>query len=983
MNKAVNFKALADVLEGDLYTDDASKIMYATDASAYREIPVAVARPRNESDIIKLTKFAARHALPLIPRAAGTSLAGQVVGAGLVADVSKYMTKILSFDKDKKQVTVQPGVVRDELNQFLRPHGLFFSPETSTSNRCNIGGMVGNNACGMHSLLYGSTREHTIALKAVLSDGSTAVFKELSRAEFHEKTKLKNLEGRLYRNIYEILSNPKNQDNISEEFPHPEIKRRNTGYALDILLNSEIFSDSDNAFNFCKLLAGSEGTLAFISEITLSLNDLMPPETALLAVHSKRLEHAFEANLIALKYNPAAIELTDDIILEQSRKNTKLAGNAPFLKGRPKALLMVKFAEHDKAVLKEKAELLSREIEAQGYGYYFPLLFGEDIKKILDLRKAGLGLLSNIPGDAKPVAVTEDTAVRPEDLPEYMKEFNALMKKHGLSCVQYAHIATGELHLRPIINLKTQAGNELFKTVAEETARLVKKYRGSLSGEHGDGRLRGEFIPIIIGEENYELLRQIKKNWDPSGIFNPGKITDSPPMNESLRYRAGQLTPDLPTVFDYSVDMGYLRSAEKCTGSGDCRKSAEIGGTMCPSFQADKDEYNSTRARANILREYITQSQSENPFDQAEIIRVLDLCLSCKACKSECPANVDMTKLKAEALQHYYDAHAVPVRSRIIANLHVFNRMGIFAPRFVNYFLNNSFFSKQMKSLLGFARERSFPKLHSFTFKAWAARHLPDMIPQSPKSKVLVFNDEFTNYNDVEIGIAALKVLCALGYEPVLPKHEVSGRTYLSKGLLRKAKRIAVKNINYLSDKISPETPLLGIEPSAILTFRDEYPDFFKPGSSLRQKAEKMSRSCFTFEEFIAKEADKGQITDASFTKEKRSLIFHGHCYQKALSKTDYTKKVLNLPENYQVEEIPSGCCGMAGAFGFEKEHYELSQKVGELILFPVIRKSGEEKIIVAAGTSCRQQIKEGTMRQALHPAQVLLNALNLELRKN
>jgi len=984
MNKTIpDFTDLQKTFEGDLYTDKSSQIIYATDASSYREIPAAVARPRHEADIKTLIEFARKYRVPLIPRAAGTSLAGQVVGAGLVVDISKYMTQILELDIEKKQVRIQPGVIRDELNLYLKPHGLFFSPETSTSNRCTLGGMLGNNACGAHSLVYGSTRDHIVSVKALLSDGSRAEFKTITKSAFESKMQEQTLEGQIYRNIYEMLSDAENRKRIRNEFPHPEIRRRNTGYAIDILAESHIFSDSDHPFNFAELLAGSEGTLAFITEMTVSLDDLPPAHKALIPVHTHSLEDAFKANLIALKYKPVAIELMDDIILQLSKKNRLSARNAFFVKDNPAALLMVELAEHKRDDLLKKANDLETALKSAGYGYHFPILFGDDIDKAYNLRKAGLGLSQNMPGDAKPVAVIEDTAVRPDDLPEYMQDFSSVLKKHNLSCVYYAHIATGELHLRPVINLKTEEGKQLFRTIAKDVAVLVKKYRGSLSGEHGDGRLRGEFIPLIIGEENYALVKSLKQAWDPEGIFNPGKITDTPLMNESLRYAPAMQTREIDTIFDFSNDMGYLRSAEKCTGSGDCRKSTEMGGTMCPSFQASKDEYNSTRARANILREYITHSQAANPFADKEMIQVLDLCLSCKACKSECPANVDITKLKAEAMQHYYDAHGIPLRSRLIANFPKINRLAISIPAVSNFFMQQAFFSKIIKRLTGFAPERSLPQVHNFSFKAWAAHRLPAILPKSVKQKVLIFNDEFTNYNDVEIGTAAVRLLCKLGYEPVFPKHTVSGRTYLSKGLLRRAKLIAQKNIDLLHNEISESSPLIGIEPSAILTFRDEYPDFFAADSETGKKARKMAEHCFTFEEFIVREFDAGNISCESFTETPMHIKFHSHCYQKALSDSSFTKRALEIPKNYTAEEIPSGCCGMAGAFGFEKEHYELSQKVGELVLFPEIRKSDKDEIIVAAGTSCRHQIKDGTKRQALHPAQVLLQALNSQIRNS
>ena len=610
-----NYKTISEdlnemksIFEGDIYTDRHTRVLYATDASAYREVPLAVTRPKSEEDIRLLVLFAKKHNTSLIPRTAGTSLAGQVVGGGIVVDVSKHLTKILKFNEKERWVRVQPGVVRDELNKFLEPAGLFFSPETSTSDRCMIGGMVGNNACGAHSLIYGSTRDHIISVRAILSDGIYVEFGSLLKKQFDKKCKLNSLEGDIYRNIHSILSDQENQEEIRRQFPDKSIKRRNTGYAIDLLLKTEPFTDSGEKFNFSKIIAGSEGTLAFITEIKLSLDPLPPPVKGLVCLHCNSLEDALKGNLIVLKYNPCAVELMDDVIMEQSKSSIELSKNRFFIRGKPAAMLIAEFAkETKKEVLKVTSEM-EKEMRKAGYGYHFPVLFGDDIPKVWAMRKGGLGLLSNIPGDAKPVPVVEDTAVRPVDLPDYIADFNKLLLKHKLSCVYYAHIDTGELHLRPVLNLKDKKDTELFYIIAHETAKLVKKYKGSLSGEHGDGRLRGEFIPLMIGKKNFDLLKQIKTTWDPENIFNPGKIVDTPKMNTSLRYKPGQLIREIKTVFDFSTDFGYLRSVEKCNGSGDCRKSEIFDGTMCPSYQATRDENNTTRARANTFREILTNS---------------------------------------------------------------------------------------------------------------------------------------------------------------------------------------------------------------------------------------------------------------------------------------------------------------------------------------------------------------------------------------
>ena len=967
-------ESLRNNFEGDLFTEDLWRLMYATDASAYREIPVGVARPANVSDIRLLVAFAHQHHVPLIPRTAGTSLAGQVVGNGLIVDVSRYMTSILEINEEEKWVRVEPGVILDELNKVLEPLKLFFGPETSTSSRCMIGGMVGNNSCGAHSVIYGSTRDHVISLKTILSDGSEAEFGPVKKEALVEKARIKGLEGEIYRNICDILSDQINQTEIRKEFPKPSIHRRNTGYAIDLLLETEAFSESKELFNFSKLLAGSEGTLAFTTEIKLNLVPLPPREKALICVHCQTITEALKANLIALKYNPGSVELMDKAIMDCTKENTTQSQNRFFIQGDPGAILIIEFARETHEEILKIAAALEKEMREKKFGYHFPIVFPPDVKKVWDLRKAGLGVLSNYPGDRKPVPVTEDTAVSPEDLPDYIREFDQLLATLGLNCVYYAHIASGELHLRPVLNLKDPGDVDLFHTVALETARLVKKYRGSLSGEHGDGRLRGEFIPMMIGEHNFRLLKEIKKTWDPESIFNPNKIVDTPRMNTNLRFKPGQKAREISTYFDFSSSHGILRATEQCNGSGDCRNTLITGRWMCPSYMAVKDENTTTRARANILREFLTNSTKSNPFDHTEIYEVMDLCLSCKACKSECPSNVDIAKLKAEFLQHYYQANGIPLRTRLIAYISSINRLGAVVPGIFNFFISQAFLSPLIKKMLGFAPERSIPALYKYTLKHWVKNHPSNA---TTKKQVYLFADEFTNFNDVEIGIKAISLLNSLGYKVVLPDHTDSGRTFLSKGLIRKARCIANKNVAALKDLINDEHPLIGIEPSAILTFRDEYPELVDDATV--EDAHRLAKNCLLFDEFIIRELNSGNIDSSTFTSDPQMIKLHGHCHQKALASVESTRKMLSIPENYKVEEIRSGCCGMAGSFGYEKEHYEVSMKVGELVLFPEIRKANDDIIIAAPGTSCRHQIKDGTGRRAYHPIEVLYDALKLK----
>jgi len=975
----VKLQELGRSLEGDFYDDKTMRLLYATDASAYREMPLAVTIPRSIQDIKKLIAFARAEKTSLIPRAAGTSLAGQVVGNGIIVDVSKHFTQILELNTTENWVRVQPGVIRDELNLFLKPHSLFFGPETSTANRAMIGGMVGNNSCGSNSVVYRSTREHLLEIKALLSDGSEAVFNTLDIEDFHNKCEGNTLESNIYKTIRSLLSNYDNQVEIRKEFPKKSIERRNTGYAVDLLLETAPFTAGGPDINLCTLLAGSEGTLAFITEIKLKVVPLPLRETGLLCIHFNTIDEALRANLIALQYKPGASELIDHYILECTKDNIEQSKNRFFVKGDPGAILVVEFVRSNRDEIIAITNQVEAAMRAAELGYHFPVLFGADSKKIWTLRKAGLGLLSNLPGDSKAVPVIEDTAVDVNDLPAYIRDFNEILQKHHLHSVHYAHAGSGELHLRPIINLKTTEGNRLFRTIAEEIATLVKKYNGSLSGEHGDGRLRGEFIRQMVGDKNYRLLKDIKHTWDPGNIFNPNKIVDTPSMNTMLRYEPGVQTPSFKTNFRFH-NQDILQHAEQCNGSGDCRKTHLSGGTMCPSFMATRNEKDTTRARANILREFLTNSNKLNRFDHEEILDVMDLCLSCKACKSECPSNVDMSKLKAEFLQHYYDANGIPLRSRLIANFNNSARLGAILPGVYNFMMTNRVVSKLVKRFSGFAAERSMPTLYKTTLKSWYAKHQPSKrkegMPDAHANgrKVYLFCDEFTNYNDTEIGIKAVLLLEKLGYEVVIPKHIESGRAWLSKGLVREAKKIANKNIAYLSDLITPETPLIGIEPSAILTFRDEYIDL--ANNDRLTAAKKLSANVFIIDEFIAAEIEKGHITRSAFTQEKRLIKLHGHCQQKALSSVAPSEQMLSLPQNYKVETMPTGCCGMAGSFGYEKEHYELSMQIGELELFPTIRNQPEDVIIAAPGTSCRHQIKDGTGKRALHTVEVLYEAL-------
>ncbi|WKD86944.1 hypothetical protein KCTC32516_02324 [Polaribacter huanghezhanensis] len=960
-------------LKGSLLFDALHKSIYATDASVYRKIPLAVAFPKDVADIQQLIAFATKNEITLIPRTAGTSLAGQCVGDGIVVDVSKHFTNIISFDKIHQTVTVQPGVIRDELNLFLKPHDLFFGPNTSTSNRCMIGGMVGNNSSGTTSIRYGVTRDKVISIDAILSDGSLATFSEISSETFKQKMELETLEGTIYKAIYSELIFDANQEEIKKEFPKATIHRRNTGYAVDEFLTSDLFGGTAPTINVAKFLAGSEGTLAFSTAITLQLDAIQPKESILITSHFKSINESLKATLVTMNHNLFTCELMDKAILDCTKNNREQAKNRFFLQGDPEAVLMLEVAANSI----EEAEVLANnviaDLEKNNFGYHHPKIYGDDIQKIFALRKAGLGLLGNMIGDKKAVACIEDTAVALEDLPNYIEEFTKIMDAYQQKAIYYAHAGAGEIHLRPILNLKKKEDVVLFRKITTETAKLVKKYNGSFSGEHGDGIVRAEFIPLMIGEENYQLLRRIKKAFDPKNVFNKGKITDAFPMDESLRYAIDRKEPVIKTLQDFSENEGILKLAEKCNGSGDCRKPVSAGGTMCPSYRATKNEKDTTRARANALREFLTNSEEPNKFNHQELKEVFDLCLSCKACASECPSNVDVSALKAEFLYQYQETNGYSFRSKLFANNVKYNQLGSLTPALTNMLLNTSL----SKAIMGIAQKRSVPKLASRTLNSWyKKRNVTSNLSSRAESrgkKVYLFNDEFTNYYDVEIGKDAIFVLEKLGYAVEVLHHKESGRSFISKGFLKEAKQVCNENIAIFKDVISDATPLIGIEPSAILTFRDEYIRL----ADDKVSATEIAKNAFTIEEFLNNEHQKGNLDTSIFTSASKTLKIHGHCHQKALSSTAASFTILNIPTNYSVTILNTGCCGMAGSFGYEKEHYDLSMQVGEDTLFPKVRNCTTDTEIVAAGTSCRHQIFDGTERIAKHPITLLKEALS------
>ncbi|MCB0456318.1 MAG: FAD-linked oxidase C-terminal domain-containing protein [Flavobacteriaceae bacterium] len=964
--------------EGDFHFDNLHLQLYATDASVYRKLPLAVAFPKTEEGIQQLIQFALENKTSLIPRTAGTSLAGQCVGEGIVVDVSRYFTQILSVDTERKTVTVQPGVIRDELNTYLEPYGLFFAPNTSTSNRCMIGGMVGNNSSGTTSIRYGVTRDKVLSLKTVLSNGEVVTFSNLSSEALQKKMQQETLEGAIYKQVIEAIQPKAVQDEIRYQFPKPGIHRRNTGYAVDALLDSNVFDSGNNTpFNLCKILCGSEGTLAFTTEITLQLDPLPPPHTAMIATQYATMEACMQDVVVAMQHHLYTCELMDDVILSCTEKNAMYKPYRFFIEGSPKAILLLEVRDSAPEALETQIKALLKSLSESGYSNTQTVLRGGEIAMALELRKAGLGLLGNMVGDRKAVACIEDTAVALEDLPAYITDFSNLMQHFGQEAVYYAHAGAGELHLRPILNLKKESDVALFREITTQVASLVKRYKGSLSGEHGDGIVRAEFLKGQIGEMNFNLLKQIKHIFDPKNIFNPGKITDAWPMDENLRTTpniqppASNIPHPAPSTFlNFDDSQGLLRLAEKCNGSADCRKTEQSSGMLCPSYHATRNEKDTTRGRANVLRELLTQKVAAINYNTSAVKEAFSLCIGCKACASECPSNVDMATAKMEVLYQQQLRHKPSRATRLLGKSSYYTQQAAQYPRLANFLFKNSISSALIKKYSGIATQRSLPLFSTKSFNKSFQTKQYQIVKQN--KSVVLFVDEFSNYLEADIAHDAYELLRGLGYDVALVTTLDSARALLSKGFLKGAKREIDKNIAHLQQQINENTPLLGIEPSAILGFRDEY---LRLASDV-PAAQKIAKHTLLIEEFLAQEAQAGNIGPQNFTEEPLTLKAHVHCHQKALSNQKVTFDILNLPINYTPTLIPSGCCGMAGSFGYEQEHYEVSMQIAELKLLPAVRKASEEVVIVANGTSCRHQIKDGAGRKALHPVTVLRKAL-------
>lgn len=937
--------------------DALTKKLYAQDASMYQQEPMGVSFPQTTTDIQDLVLDANKHQFSITARSAGTSLAGQATGGGVIMDVSKFMTKILSVDQVLKTAIVEPGVIRDSLNAKADEYNLLFGPDTSTTNRCMIGGMIGNNSSGSFSIKHKTTREHVLAMDVVLSDGSTATFKPLSSKELDDKQKLDNLEGSIYRGVLSLLE--KNKQLIQENYPHPEIIRRNTGYALDKLLEMEPFTEGGRAFNLCDLLCGSEGTLALTSSATLNLVEKDKVQQLVIPQFNS-VNEALLAAVETVKFEPSAVELVDDIILNATKTNTEQSQNRFFLEGGPKSILIIQFEGNDKLELDKKAEELIQILKSKNLGYAYPQLTDlAEMKSVWELRKAGLGLLMGLGKDSRSPTFCEDTAVRVEDLPEYIQEFEQLLERHKTKCVFYAHASVGELHLRPMIDTTTAKGVETMKAMAAEIAALVRKYKGSLSGEHGDGRARAPYIEKVLGKEMMPVLKQVKEIWDPNYIFNPGKIVDPKPIDEDLRFSPSYYSKPIDTEFHWRKEGGLNNALELCNGAGFCRKLSQSGGTMCPSYMATQDEKDSTRGRANVFRQ-VFEGKNPDRFKSTELKEALDLCLSCKACKSECPANVDMAKMKAEFTNAWHQNSRPTLSERFFVNSSKLYPLAAIFPKISNWMVGLSVTKKVLEKGAGISDERTLPKFSEVIFMKWWRTYNQKISPK----KVVLYVDLFTNYHDPEIAKSAVFVLENMGFEVLISKNQELGRPHISKGFLKEAKEIAHKVIVEWKEYTSSEIPIVGLEPSEILTAKDEFLDLCDEQEL--KNAQQVAEYVFTFEEFISLNLDSLSKSD---TNEK--AVVHEHCHSKALSKKGISKEILEHL-GYQVEVLDSGCCGMAGSFGYEKDKAELSMQIGNQRLFPAIKKLSSKSSVCASGFSCRHQIHDGTGRKAQHISELI-----------
>ena len=954
-------RALNAALAGEVRFDTLSRAIYSTDASVYQILPAGVVIPRSASDVINTVRICREAGVSITARGGGTSQSGQAVGAGVQIDFSKYMRRILAIDPDRATAVVEPGIVLDELNRQLTPHGLELPLDLSTAGRATIGGMIANNSSGTRSIVYGSTIDYVRELKVLLADGSVVTMGPLDASEVDRKCGQADLEGRCYQVVRDLAG--RHAAEIDRRYPR--ILRRVGGYNLDR------FVRPDGAFDLCKLIVGSEGTLGLVLEATLAL--VPPPRArALIVAQFRELGDAMTATPVILQHGPSAVELMDRHLLGMTRGKREFEPLCAFLVGDPGAILIVELTGESVDELPHRLDRLQADLEGRGLATHVHRAVETPAQaRIWKLRQAALGLSLAEVGDTRAISYVEDTAVAPERLREYIDRFQAVLEEHRTRAIFYAHASVGLLHIRPAVNMKTAEGVGRFARIAEQISDLVLEFGGALSAEHGDGLVRSPFQEKMFGPILYDAFRQIKRTFDEAGVFNPGKIVDAPPLTENLRYGTAYRTNDVPTMFDFDDFGGLSRAAEQCGGVGTCRQT--LAGTMCPSFMATREESDTTRARANALRLAISGQLGPDGLTDPALYPVLDLCFECKACKSECPTGVDMARMKSEFLHQYQQAHGVALRSRVLASAERLAAWGSRLAPVSNWIADNAVARWLNERTLGLDARRRPPRFSRRTFEAWWRRRLAARpvlaTPSGPT--VAVFADTFTNFYEPGHGIAAVRLAEKLGVRVVVPSRVCCGRPLISKGFLDRARRQAAATAEALFPLVEAGVPIVFVEPGCYSAVRDDHPLLLR--GELGQMARRVAEACLTFEEWAeAAFQSSGGASRARIDAGPRRVLLHGHCHQKALVGIGPAVRLLSRIPGCEVVDADSGCCGMAGSFGYEREHYAVSEAAGERRLFPAVRGRAASTTVVAPGFSCRHQIRHFTGVDAVSAAQVM-----------
>ena len=947
-------KELRSKVQGELRWDEMSRFLFSTDASLYQQEPLGVFFPRTKADISQAIRTAAKYQVPILPRGGGTSLAGQTVTRGLVIDDSKHLNRLLEINHEEHWARVEPGIVLDNLNHDLAPHGLFFAPDVATSSRATLGGMMGNNSAGVRSVCYGRTVEHILELDIVLSTGEQLCLKKLNSEELESKCLQNDREGEIYKSVRDLVF--KNRDLIQKKFP--DVPRRSGGYTIDSLLD-------ENHFNLSKLVVGSEGTLSFVTSAKINLEKI--PNVRMIAVlHFHTLAQAIDAVQFILRYQPTAVEIIDEYGIRLSKSNPEASRLVKcFLSGDPQAVLMVEFSGATQPEITELLVAMKSDKELRRLYYYIHEAWTQEAQEIVwGVRKSALGLMLGMKGDAKPLPFIEDACIPVKHLSLYVKEVLELCRKLERPVAMYAHASVGVIHIRPILNLKQAEDVEILKKISDQTFEKVLKYGGFWSGEHGDGLVRSFKNREFFGDALYDVFKRIKKAFDPIGLLNPGKVVSSHDIRKDLRIHSNYKTQTPKTHFHFREDKGFDRAIEMCTGVGHCRKT--LVGTMCPSYMATKEEEHSTRGRANALRLAISGQLGPNALTGRRLFEVMDLCLECKACKSECPSNVDMARVKAEFLSHYYQKNGWPLGKRLIANTRRIAEMASKIAWLSNLAVGNRFCRFLLEWLVGFDRRRSLPRYAKQTLVSW----FNSKSIQTEGEIITIFADTFTNFHEPKIGKAAVAVLESLGYRVQLFSAGCCGRPSISSGDLKSVKENAANLITSLLE-FAPNSPVIVLEPSCLSTLRDDYPDLLDDELACRQVTDR----CLSLEEFLTKSEVRANVLE-KITRNSGKLMYHGHCQQKSLIGMETSVRMLELLKGSNLTILDAGCCGMAGAFGYEKDHYEISEKIGSLKLFPAVREAPEDCLIMAPGFSCRSQIRHFTGRTAFHPIEVMARLL-------